>query len=294
MNTFFVLLLAVPAVLGQALQNTTVHPGLDNSKCLEVRDGTLANGTPVQINDCNGNAAQNWTIQGGSTKVMVAGTNFCLDAGSNPTSGVGMKIWQCYSGLVQQQWYLTDDHRIAVEGQGLCLDLTNGNTADGTQVQTWSCTDNNNNQVWNLGGTTPPPPPPPASNVVQLHPNGDSSKCLDVRAAEYANGTPVQIYDCNGTPAQNWILERGSTSVKVNGTNFCLDAGASPANGVQMKIWQCYDNLPAQEWYYTDDNRVALENQGFCLDLTNGVKSNSNPIQIWQCTDNDVYQIWTE
>lgn len=111
----------------------------------------------------------------------------------DPTSGVGMKIWQCYSGLVQQQWYLTDDHRIAVEGQGLCLDLTNGNTADGTQVQTWSCTDNNNNQVWNLGGTTPPPPPPPASNVVQLHPNGDSSKCLDVRAAEYANGTPVQM-----------------------------------------------------------------------------------------------------
>lgn len=29
-----------------------------------------------------------------------------------------------------------------------------------------------------------------------------------------------------------------------------------------MKIWQCYDNLPAQEWYYTADNRIALENQG--------------------------------
>lgn len=26
-----------------------------------------------------------------------------------------------------------------------------------------------------------------------LHPNGDTSKCLDVRGAQYANGTPVQM-----------------------------------------------------------------------------------------------------
>ena len=29
-----------------------------------------------------------------------------------------------------------------------------------------------------------------------------------------------------------------------------------------MKIWQCYDNLPAQAWYYTDDERIALTGQG--------------------------------
>ncbi len=39
--------------------------------------------------------------------------------------------------------------------------------------------------------------------------------------------TQINSFDCNGTPAQNWILERGSTAVKVNGTNFCLDAGSS-------------------------------------------------------------------
>lgn len=40
-----------------------------------------------------------------------------------------------------------------------------------------------------------------------------------------------------------------------------------------MKIWQCYDNLPAQQWFYTGDNRVALTNRGLCLDLTNGKSS---------------------
>jgi hypothetical protein len=29
-----------------------------------------------------------------------------------------------------------------------------------------------------------------------------------------------------------------------------------------MKIWQCYDNLPAQAWYYTGDNRIAVTGKG--------------------------------
>jgi hypothetical protein len=32
-----------------------------------------------------------------------------------------------------------------------------------------------------------------------------------------------------------------------------------------MKIWQCYDNLPAQAWYYTSDNRIALTGKGWFL-----------------------------
>ena len=38
----------------------------------------------------------------------------------------------------------------------------------------------------------------------------------------------------------------------------CID----PASGVGMKIWQCYANLPAQQWFYTDDNRIAVEGKG--------------------------------
>ena len=71
-------------------------------------------------------------------------------------------------------------------------------------------------------------------------------------------------------------------------------SATGPANGVGMKIWTCFNNLPAQQWFYTNDNRVALENQGFCLDLTNGVLSNGNQLQTWQCTNNNNNQVWTE
>lgn len=33
-------------------------------------------------------------------------------------NGVGMKIWQCFSGLPQQSWFYTDDDRIAVTNHG--------------------------------------------------------------------------------------------------------------------------------------------------------------------------------
>ena len=35
----------------------------------------------------------------------------------------------------------------------------------------------------------------------------DVGRCLDVTNADTANGTKVQLYDCNGTGAQNWVQE---------------------------------------------------------------------------------------
>ncbi|KAF9475158.1 hypothetical protein BDN70DRAFT_841310 [Pholiota conissans] len=132
----------------------------------------------------------------------------------------------------------------------------------------------------------------PPNSGIEIHPGSSVTKCLDVRGANFANGTPVQIYDCNGTKAQKWFVIRGSTKVQLAGTNFCLDAGSSPASGVGLKIWQCYNNLAAQQWFYTDDNRIDLEGQGQCMDLTNGVLTNSNQVQTWQCTNFNNNQVW--
>jgi len=132
----------------------------------------------------------------------------------------------------------------------------------------------------------------PASTGYTFHPNNNEKKCLDVRGAKFENGTPVQIYDCNGTKAQKWYFGYGRTNVVLAGTNFCLDAGSKTGNGVEMKIWTCYDGLPAQTWFYTNDNRIALEGRGLCLDLAEGKLDNSNKVQTWQCTDHNKNQVW--
>ena len=79
-----------------------------------------------------------------------------------------------------------------------------------------------------------------------------------------------------------------------------------------MKIWTCFDALPAQTWFLTDDNRIALLNQRTfvihsempveltrtlradqCLDDTSGSHADGTITQIWTCTDNDANQAWT-
>ena len=94
--------------------------------------------------------------------------------------------------------------------------------------------------------------------------------------------THLFSYDCNGTGAQNWVINSGTTALQVSGTNYCLDAGSGEwllrptrahpilthshsgpySSGTKMKIWQCYSGITAQTWFYTGDNRIALQNQG--------------------------------
>lgn len=132
----------------------------------------------------------------------------------------------------------------------------------------------------------------PSDGSVPIHPMGNVNKCLDVRGAVFANGTPVQIYDCNGTGAQKWQIRSGSTKIKLAETNFCLDAGSSPANGIGMKIWQCYDNLIAQDWSYQSERYIRLGSTGQCLDLRNGDYLNSNIVQTWECNNANPNQLW--
>ncbi|KMS92175.1 chitinase, partial [Streptomyces regensis] len=40
---------------------------------------------------------------------------------------------------------------------------------------------------------------------------GLAGKCLDVAGANSADGTPVQLYDCNGTNAQQWTVGSDGT-----------------------------------------------------------------------------------
>ncbi|KAF8190562.1 G-X-X-X-Q-X-W domain-containing protein [Pholiota molesta] len=164
----------------------------------------------------------------------------------------------------------------------------------------------------------------PPNTGVEIHPTSDDTKCLDVRGAQFENGTPVQIYDCNETNAQKWFFTQGSTKVRVANTNFCLDAGSQPANGVGLKIWECFDGLAAQQWNYTVQNQIRLQSHGKCtsssaraafeydacivllliitpnlsftgqcVDLTKGVLTNGNQVQTWGCGPaGNQNQIW--
>ncbi|KIK00841.1 carbohydrate-binding module family 13 protein, partial [Laccaria amethystina LaAM-08-1] len=136
---------------------------------------------------------------------------------------------------------------------------------------------------------------------VQIHPNFNNRKCMDVAGNVRRNGTPVQIFDCNGSSAQRWNIARGTTRVQLTGTNFCLDAGLPSqfGNGDKLKIWQCIDSIPAQIWDYTNQNQIRLRaterrrRNTQCVDLPFGRTFNGNRLQTFQCFPGNGNQVWT-
>ncbi|MCX4571873.1 RICIN domain-containing protein [Streptomyces sp. NBC_01571] len=117
-----------------------------------------------------------------------------------------------------------------------------------------------------------------APAVIEVH--AAQGKCLDVEGAKKDNGTPVQLYTCNGSAAQEWKVygdDRGLHLQNVN-SQKCLDvSNNNPANGTKIQIWTCVGS-PAQTWEFNLRAAGSLRNVGTdkCLDLheyTNGYNS---------------------
>ncbi|MDZ5447651.1 chitosanase [Micromonospora sp. 4G57] len=126
-------------------------------KCVDVAGANPANGTPVQLWDCNGTAAQAWTVGNADDSVRALGK--CLDVTAASTAdGARVQLYDC-NGTGAQKWAASNGALVNT-GSGKCLDATGGSTANGTRLQIWSCS-GNANQRWILpGGATPSPSAP--------------------------------------------------------------------------------------------------------------------------------------
>ncbi|MFF4141882.1 ricin-type beta-trefoil lectin domain protein [Streptomyces sp. NPDC001698] len=116
-------------------------------KCLDVAGGSTANGTAVQLYDCNSSAAQQWTVQpDGSVRAL----GKCLDVASASTdNGAKVQLYDC-NGTGAQQWsYNASTGDVVNLAADKCLDVTDNSSANGARAQIWSCT-GAANQKWRL------------------------------------------------------------------------------------------------------------------------------------------------
>ncbi|MER7890605.1 ricin-type beta-trefoil lectin domain protein [Micromonospora sp. NPDC094482] len=118
---------------------------------------------------------------------------------------------------------------------------------------------------------------------------GLAGKCLDVAAASSADGTPVQLYDCNGTAAQQWTFGADGT---VRALGKCLDVrDNATANGTRVQIWTCTGSAN-QRWTATAARDLVSASAGSCLDVLGNSSANGTATQIWSCTG-AANQKWT-
>jgi chitinase len=109
---------------------------------------------------------------------------------------------------------------------------------------------------------------------------GVGGRCVDIAGASSANGTAVQLYDCNGTTAQSWTVGSDGT---VRGLGKCLDVNAAgTANGALVQIYDC-NGTGAQQWQSSSDGTLRNPASGRCLDAQNSSSANGTRLQIWDC-----------
>jgi hypothetical protein len=145
------------------------------------------------------------TSPAGYYKIFVqVGTNapaMCLQP-ADPAGGAGTAIVQQPCDNIQAQNWAPlgiggTSYRFLNQASGLCMDVRGG-AARGTPIDQWPC-NRISNERWSWPHSFPDGMWPIRSQVA-----GSSSYCLDVPGASTQAGLAVQIYTCNGTPAQAW------------------------------------------------------------------------------------------
>jgi beta-glucosidase len=161
--------------------------------------------------------------------------------------------------------------------------ITGTATTAGTGTVTVTAKDGNGAQasvsfVWTVApGTSGPGGGTGATGAI----TGYQGLCLDVRSASNVDGTPVQVYTCNGTNAQQWTAGTDGT---VRALGKCLDvSGAGTTNGTKVQLYTC-NGTGAQQWQAQSDGELINTNSGSCLDDT-GYGGSGTQVQIWACGD---------
>ncbi|MEU2779118.1 lectin, partial [Streptomyces sp. NPDC007162] len=126
------------------------------------------------------------------------------------------------------------------------------------------------------GDTTEPASPrigPLASSVA-------SGLCVDDASSGTSDGTHVQIWGCDDTYAQDWIVAGDGT---VRALGKCLDADHSgTTDGTLVQLWTC-NGTGAQRWTPGSDGSLVNPESTLCLDDPNSSTANGTQLQLYTC-----------
>jgi endo-1,4-beta-xylanase len=140
-----------------------------------------------------------------------------------------------------------------------------------------------------LGGGTPNPGGGIVSGQVYSLSDVAAGRVLDVPSGQTANGTFLQVWDANGSAAnQQWRASQngdGSYTLTNIASGRVLDEpGGQTGNGTRMEIWDSNDGAN-QHWRANKngDGSYTLTNvaSGRALETPSGQTGNGAPVQIW-------------
>jgi hypothetical protein len=129
----------------------------------------------------------------------------------------------------------------------------------------------------------PPDPIPVIGNEII----GISGACADVQDGLTADGTPIVLFQCVGSPNQEWFVGNGRIADNVGS---CVDVlGGAALDGAPIILVTC-NGTPSQHWRISKDRIIGAG--GKCLDTLAGGTANLTPLILSSCKDIPS-QTWT-
>jgi hypothetical protein len=129
----------------------------------------------------------------------------------------------------------------------------------------------------------------------EIKPNGYPNLCVEVRNADYGTGY-VQVYDCNATAAQQWVVAEGQIQARYAPSASCLTVhGGNTANAAVVDLEPC-NNSQDQLWWafgFTSNvtSHIGYDSMGSytfqCLDVWYDQTNAGATLDNTQCNDTD-------
>ncbi len=267
----------------------TIQAAVNTNYVLDIAGGSTADGGNVQIYSKNNTLAQNFVVTSvgnGYYKIVCEGTGKVLDvSGGSSANGTNVQQYK-WNGSAAQCWRFIDAGNGSYYIQsklGTVLDIVSGAIYAGNNVQTYMLNETNA-QKWKLSKLNYADI---AEGTYTIQTALSTNKVLDVLNGSYDNGANIQIYDKNGTSAQNFVIKKLSSheyQITCEKSGKALDvAGASTSVGTN--VWQySKNNSNAQKWRFIDAGNgyyYIVSNLGTVLDINCARTANGTNVQTY-------------
>jgi hypothetical protein len=158
--TIFVTAVMEPVTSAQSLAPQQIISSL-TSMCLQPKDGSATQGTPIVQEVCAPIAAQEWLLVGignGHFHLKNAQKTYCMDAFGAAAPKTPVELWPCaVPTITNETWDLGDPKggRLLsrIGGSSFCLEVAGGVTSAGQYTQIYGC-NGTTSQVWRLQPST--------------------------------------------------------------------------------------------------------------------------------------------
>ncbi|WP_037841047.1 lectin [Streptomyces sp. NRRL F-5126] len=146
---------------------------------------------------------------------------------------------------------------------------------------------------WAAGSAAAPPsyggdvaaPPKPRVGAVK----SAGGQCVDDANSSTSNGSAIQIWGCDNTAAQDWVIATDGT---LRTLGKCLDVSDSgTTSGTKVQLYGC-NGSGAQQWKPGANGSLVNPESGLCLDDPSGSTTEGTRLQIYTCNGSGA-QNWT-